>query len=177
MRDYTKIKEKNCHLVTHYGGRKFSSLRNVTTGPNNEVAMVDRDSKEVIIFDKDLNLIGTFGQGSGHSKLIKPVGVAVAHHVIAVSEHTDHVVKKYSLQGNYLSKFGSYGSKDGQFNSPLGLCFNSKGFLYVVDSANFRIQVFRVIMCSYINLVPKDIIQDSFRIHVILLQIAVTECM
>jgi len=72
-----------------------------------------------------------------------PVGVAVGHNVIAVSEFNDHVAKKFSLQGDYLSKFGSYGSKNGQFNKPKGLCFNSKSLLYVVDQCNCRVQVFR----------------------------------
>ena len=52
-------------------------------------------------------------------------------------------MKKYSLQGDYLSKFGSHGIGDGQFNKPLGLCFNSKSLLYVVDRDNRRVQVFR----------------------------------
>ena len=43
----------------------------------------------------------------------------------------------------YLSKFGCYGSKNGQCNHPQGLCFNSKGLLYVVDCNNHRVQVFR----------------------------------
>ena len=47
-----------------------------------------------------------------YSKPNNPVGVAVGHNVIAVSDWDDHVVKKFSLQGDYLSKFGS---KDGQF--------------------------------------------------------------
>ena len=62
---------------------------------------------------------------------------------IADSEWDDHVVKKFSLQGDYLSKFGSLGSGDGQFTNPQGLCFNSKGLLYVVDHDNCRVQVFR----------------------------------
>ena len=33
-----------------------------------------------------------------------------------VSEYFDQVVKKFTLQGDYLSKFGSPGSGDGQFN-------------------------------------------------------------
>ena len=140
LRDYTKIEEKNCELVTHYGGKKFNSPR-VTTGPNDEVVIAN--DKEVIIFDKDLKLIRTFGQGSGDGKLNYPAGVAVGHHVIAVSEFAGHVVKKYSLQGDYLSKFGSRGSGDGQFIRPQGLCFNSKGLLYVVDNSNCRVQVFR----------------------------------
>ena len=143
LRDYTKIKEKNCQLVTHYGGKKFNFPHDVAIGPNDEVVIVDRDNKEVIIFDKDLKLIRTFGQGSGDSKLNNPAGVAVDHNVIAVSDYSDHVVKKCSLQGDYLSKFGSHGSGDGQFNCPQGLCYNSKGLLYVVDHDNCRVQVFR----------------------------------
>ena len=142
LRDYTKIEEQNCHLVTHYGGKAFASPR-ITTGQNDEVVIADTYNKEVIMLDKDLKLIRTFGQGSGDSKLNKPVGVAVANNVIAVSDWDDHVVKKYSLQGDYLSKLGSYGSGDGQFNNPQGLCFNSKGLLYVVDHSNYRVQVFR----------------------------------
>ena len=143
LRDYTKIEEKNCQLVTHYGGKKFNSPRGVAIGPNDEVVIVDDNNKEVIMFDKDLKLIRTFGQGSGDSKLNYSAGVAVGHNVIAVSEYSDHVVKNFSLQGDYLSKFGSRGSEDGQFNYPRGLCFNSKGLLYVVDHDNYRVQVFR----------------------------------
>ena len=143
LRDYTKIKEENCQIITHYGGKKFTGLRNVTTGPNNEVVIADCNNQEVIIFDKDLNLIRTFGQGSGDSKLNVPVGVAVANNVIAVSDYGDHVMKRYSLQGDYLSKVGSCGSGDGQFNYPQGLHFNSKGLLYVVDRGNHRVQAFK----------------------------------
>ena len=143
LRDYTKIEEQNCQLVTDYGGKKFNWPRGVVVGPNDEVVVIDRDNKEVIIFNKNLKLIRTFGQSSGDSKLNRPVGVAVGHNIIAISEWDDDVVKKFSLQGDYLSKFGSYGSGDGQFHGPLGLCFNSKGLLYVVDHSNHRIQVFR----------------------------------
>ena len=142
LRDYTKIEEQQCQVITDYGGKKFSGLRDVTTGPNDEVVIIDCSNKEIIIYDKDLKLITAFGQGSGGSKLNCPIGVAVDHHVIAVSEYSDHVVKKYSMQGDYLSQFGSHGSGDGQFNNPRGLCFNSKCSLYVMDSSNYRVQVF-----------------------------------
>ena len=76
LRDYTKIEEKNCQLVTHYGGKEFSGPH-VTNGTSDEVVIADYGNKEVIIFDKDLKLIRTFGQGSGDSKLSNPIGVAV----------------------------------------------------------------------------------------------------
>ena len=143
MRDYTKIEEKNCQLVTHYGGKRFNWPYGIAIGPSDEVVMVDSNNKEVIIVDKDLKLVRTFGQGSGDSKLNDPMCVAVNRNFIAVSEWSDHVVKIFSLQGDYLSKFGTPGSEDGQFSYPQGLCYNSKGLLYVVEYGSCRVQVFR----------------------------------
>ena len=104
--------------------------------------MADYKNEEVIIFDKDLKFVRTFGRDSGDGKLHSPKGVAVNLNVVAVSDQKDHVVK-FSLLGHYLTKFGSHGGGDGQFNELLGLCFNSKGLLYVVDSLNQRVQVFK----------------------------------
>ena len=39
-------------------------------------------------------------------------------------------------------KFGTYGSGDGQFNSPKGVAVDSTGKIYVADMLNYRIQVF-----------------------------------
>ena len=142
LRDYTKIEVQNCQLITQYGGKKFQYPWDITTTTNDNVVVVDYTNKDVVILNKDTKLIRSFGQASGDSKLNYPLGIAVGHNVIAVSEHNDHVVKKFTLQGDYLSKFGSRGSEDGQFTNPLGLTFNSKGLLYVVDHSNHRIQLF-----------------------------------
>ena len=142
LRDYTKIEVKNCQLITQYGGKEFQFPHNITTTTNDDVVMLDNINTDVVILNKDMKLIRSFGQGSGDSKLNNPQGVAVGHNVIAVSEYSDHVVKKFTLQGDYLSKFGSYGSGDGQFTNPQGLTFNSKGLLYVVDRSNCRVQIF-----------------------------------
>ena len=143
LRAYTKIEEKNCQLVTHYGGKKLKWPYGIAIGPSNEVVMIDLSNKEVIIFDEDLKLIRTFGQGSGDGKLSSPTDVAVNCNVIVVSECNNHVVKIFSFQGDYLTALGSSGSGDGQFNYPKGLCFNSKGLLYVMEYGNCRVQVFR----------------------------------
>src|SRR2546430_17320254 len=45
--------------------------------------------------------------------------------------------------GSYLSKWGRQGGGEGQFNAPWGVAVdNTRGYVYVVDSANFRIQKF-----------------------------------
>ena len=142
LRDYTKFEVQDCQLVTQYGEKKFQWPWDITTTTNDDVVLVDRDNHEIIILDKDMNLIRTIGHGSGDSKLNNPVGVAVGHNVIAVSDKDGHAVKKFSLQGDFLSKFGSRGSENGQFDNPQGLAFNRKGLLYVVGRSNCRVQVF-----------------------------------
>jgi len=86
LRDYTKIEAQNCQLVTQYGRKVFKWPHDVTTTTNDDIVIVDSTNKDIVIMDKDMKLISTFGQGSGDSELIYPVGVAVGHNVVAVSE-------------------------------------------------------------------------------------------
>ena len=169
LRDYTKIENKNCQLVTHYRGKNFGLPQDIAVGPNDEVFIVDRFHKEVIIFDKDLKLIRTFGQGSGDSKLNDPKGVAVGHNVIAVGDWND-VIKYFSLQGDYLSKsLALLAAGMANFFIILKDCVliaKVYSMSWIVLTAEFRCSER---MCSYLNLALKDIVQDSLGIHVLLL--------
>lgn len=137
------MKKEDCRFFTEYGGKRYQRPCGIAIGPNEEVVIVDEANQDAIIFDKSLTQMHMFGhQGSGDGKLRNPLGVAVSHNVIAISEHKNHMVKIFSLQGNYLSKFGSPGVDDGQFKFPQGVCFSTKGLLYVVDRDNHRVQVF-----------------------------------
>ena len=142
-RDYYQMTEKDCsQVVTHYGGSKFGCLLDVATSSTRSGEVVIVDSKNIIVLDDKLNLLRVIGQGSGDSRLFRPVGVTVTDNVIAVSDWGNHQVKKYSLQGEFLSVIGCHGNKNGQFNRPRGLAFNSNKLLYVVDGYNHRVQVF-----------------------------------
>ena len=145
LRDY-KIRKRHCQVMTYYGGNKFGGLNDVAIGANDEVVIVDNANKCVIVLDCNFALLAVIGRGSGDSRLVRPYGVAVSKDgVIAVSDQgSSHQVKKYSLQGKLLSVIGySRGSKNGRFNCPRGLVFNSNNMLYVVDRRNFRVQVFQ----------------------------------
>jgi len=48
----------------------------------------------------------------------------------------------FILKGNFLTKWGSLGTGDGQLNFPNGITVDSFGRVYVVDRRNNRIQVF-----------------------------------
>ena len=44
--------------------------------------------------------------------------------------------------GKIVQEFGSYGTCNGQFTCPVGICVNSRGEILVADSWNNRIQIF-----------------------------------
>ena len=134
--------------MTHYGQNKFDSVYDVAVGRNEEILIVSYGKVNpcVVVLDNELNLLTVIGQGDGDSRLIGPNGVVMTDNVIAISDWGSHQVKKYSLQGELLSVIGRgcKGHENGQFNYPRGLAFNSSNkLLYVVDSENYRVQVFQ----------------------------------
>ena len=59
---------------------------------------------------------------------------------IYVVDSGNNRVQKFDSNGNFLLKWGSLGSADGQFATPLGIAVNSAGKVYVVDAEN-RLQI------------------------------------
>ena len=51
-------------------------------------------------------------------------------------------IQKFDSNGNFLLKFGVYGSGDGEFSTPSDLSTAINGFVYVVDSNNHRVEKF-----------------------------------
>jgi hypothetical protein len=48
-----------------------------------------------------------------------------------------------SASGEFLTKWGSFGAGDGQFNEPFGVATDNRGDVYVGDTLNHRIQKFK----------------------------------
>jgi DNA-binding beta-propeller fold protein YncE len=55
---------------------------------------------------------------------------------------TNNRLQLFTAQGKYLTGFGVKGVGPGEFHRPHGLAIDSKGYLYVVDTRNHRIQKF-----------------------------------
>jgi DNA-binding beta-propeller fold protein YncE len=51
-------------------------------------------------------------------------------------------VQKFDSNGNFVTKWGTPGSGDGQFIDPIALTVDSAGNVYIVDQGNSRIEVF-----------------------------------
>ena len=74
-----------------------------------------------------------------------PWGVAVNKKgEIFVSEHEGHCISVFRPSGEKIRSFGSYGSKEGQFNKPRGITLDREGNVLVTDCNNHRIQKFAV---------------------------------
>lgn len=73
-----------------------------------------------------------------------PFGVAVnSKNEVFVTDPQNALIKKYNSSGNYLCKFGTAGSNDGQFAWPYGIAVDtSTDDIYVIEYSNFRVQKF-----------------------------------
>jgi DNA-binding beta-propeller fold protein YncE len=72
-----------------------------------------------------------------------PCGVAVDSAGNAyVSDVISHSIQKFDPDGTFLTKWGSYGTGQGEFRYPYGVAVDSEGNVYVADMYNHSIQKF-----------------------------------
>lgn len=72
------------------------------------------------------------------------IAVSKKFNSLYISDLHNHKVHQFTLdEGKHVALTGNHGSKLGQFNRPNGLCVAQDGSLYVCDSDNHRIQVFK----------------------------------
>ena len=59
-----------------------------------------------------------------------------------VADSGNNRIQKFDSNGTFITKWGSYGTGDGQFIGPWGISFNPLEIVYVADTDNNRIQKF-----------------------------------
>ena len=151
IRDYANIKQE-VKVIDKYGPNnkqlEYSYL--MAKGPNNEV-IVRTSARQLVIFDEQLqysHVIG--GRGNGNRKFQCITGIAVDNKgYLYVADRWLHCIQKFTMSGQFVSQFGSKGTAEGQFNGPSGLVLSQSELLFVCDSDNHRIQVFRNKQFSY----------------------------
>lgn len=63
---------------------------------------------------------------------------------LAVADSRGDKIVVFNSTGQQLYRFGSLGAGPGQVNTPRGVGFDAEGLLYVADTNNKRVQVFRL---------------------------------
>jgi len=122
-------------------GLVFDSSGNIFVG--------DQLNHRIQKFDSNGTYISQFGSnGTGNGQFDRPNGIALdSIGNIFTVENYNHRIQKFSSSGVYQSQIGHLdvvsGSANGSFNTPGDVAmFPSNGNVYVVDTANNRIQKF-----------------------------------
>ena len=152
IRDYANIKQE-VKVIEKCGPNnrqlKFPYL--MAEGPKNELIVRNYSHNKLVIFDEQLqysHVIG--GKGNGNGKFQCITGIAVDNKgYLYVADRDLHCIQKLTMNGQFVSQFGSEGTAEGRFKAPLGLVSSQSNLLFVCDSGNFRIQVLKDELFSY----------------------------
>jgi sugar lactone lactonase YvrE len=155
-------------VVTSFGGGMFIRPHGVTVDRDGNIWVTDHMSataaqlaqfpnargngQQVFKFSprgEILMRLGTAGEaGDPPARLSSPNAVAIAPNgdIFVAEGHSNTSgagrISKFSANGTYLMSFGRFGEGPGEFRTPHGLAFDSRGRLFVADRGNNRIQIF-----------------------------------
>ncbi len=108
--------------------------------------VADLKNDRIQIFTKEGKFVKTFGKsGSGPGELKSPAGLSFdKHDNVYVAEIGNDRVQVFDKDGKHLTMWGKKGNGNGEFGNLHGLIVDrDTGWVYVADTANNRIQVFK----------------------------------
>ena len=145
------------------GDGQFLFPRGITVDSSlGRVYVTDTSNNRIEVFDTAGNFLGKWGSwcdminglncntsapgaaSPGDGQFYWPFSIEAnqySHIVYIVDSHNSRI-EVFNPIGNFLGKWGSLGSKDGQLKEPYGITIDSKGDIYVADSGNNRVQKF-----------------------------------
>jgi DNA-binding beta-propeller fold protein YncE len=128
---------------------QFDTADGLAVDQQGNLYVMDSGNHRIQKFDSDGHLIimwGSKGGDDGQFECLFICMLAVDRQgnvfVTDASKEGNARVEKFDSNGKFLTKWGSYGSKDAQFKSPFGLAVDSQGDVYVGDPGNYRVQKF-----------------------------------
>ena len=127
--------------IQHKG---MGAVYGISADVHGNIYVTDRTNSRIQVFSAS----GVFLRSFGTNLLSGLSSVCVSAQYVYVSGDTIECftrgdrVSVFTTAGVYVTSFGRYGSKEGQFCAPNYLYFNKNGFLYVCDCGNNRIQCF-----------------------------------
>jgi hypothetical protein len=164
--------DKNLNFILQWGSKgtgdgQFDHPHAIDVGPDRNVYVSSGFQPYIQKFDPNGKFIKKWGkEGSGDGEMLmflEHLDVDSEGRVFLINNNIRPVVQVWDSEGNYLTKFGSEkeGSANGQLAEPEHVTVDNEGKPFVVDSGNFRIQVFTPEVVSTAELNPVKKTQPS----------------
>jgi len=128
-----------------WGEGFFDNPADVAVDGDRNIYVADTDNDRIQKIDEYGMPIFVVGKkGAGAAEFKNPQGIAVGRKLLYVSDTGNDRIQIFDKRGNFLIAFGKTGSGKGEFNSPAGISIGSEGIIFITDTNNHRIEIFRV---------------------------------
>jgi streptogramin lyase len=132
------LRKQQTLLIGRGGNDSMQTPTDICIAPDGTKYVADLGRAAILVFDANDRVVGTFTQEDW-----RPVGVAVYEDELFVCDFQKQCVQVLDRRtGEFKRSIGTPGQGDGQFVRPLGIAVDAKGFLYVTDVLNCRLQKF-----------------------------------
>ncbi|CAK0775630.1 6-bladed beta-propeller [Azospirillaceae bacterium] len=125
---------------------KFNVPESAKIGPNGLLYVADLKNNRIQVFEKDGKFVKVWGKGGSEPGEFKaPAGIGIDKNGnLYISEIGNDRIQVFDKDGAYLTGWGKKGSGKGEFGNLHGVAVDpTTGWIYVADTANFRVQVFK----------------------------------
>ena len=130
---------------------QLSKPESVIIDSKDNVYVADFGNHRIQKFTNDGKFILKWGsKGIGDGEFNGPAGLSIDRNDnIYVTDRNNNRIQVFTANGTFVTKFGTEGSGSSQFILPEGVGVDiNTGLVYVADTGNYRIQVFRPVASS-----------------------------
>ena len=129
-------------IDSHGTGRgEFDEPLDVKFDTAGNMYAAEYGNKRVQVMDIRGHFMRSFGQ-EGEGKLVGPSALHIADKFVYVSDGESDCIVVYETSGQFVTKLGRPGHKEGELNYPHCITSCTDGFIHVCDYWNNRVQIF-----------------------------------
>ncbi len=128
------------------GPGQFNTPEAAKIGADGAIYVSDLRNDRIQVFDADGKLLRSWGRtGKIAGELKSPAGIAFDKEGnVYVTEIGNDRIQVFAANGKFMTMWGKRGTADGEFANLHGIAIDKEtGLIYVADTGNNRVQVFR----------------------------------